>query len=256
MCAVIILETLPAAPTCLTSPAPHFHLISTSFPPHSALQPRHLPSILKPLLLLCVLVVLGWLVVHAPFAALLSEDWVNTQVRGMGWHGGLLFLGAGALATALAFPRQIVAMLAGYAFGFAAGTVLAILAALLGCMLAFTVARGLGRVPLQSRFGPRIRKLDTFLGQHPFSMALALRLLPLGSNALISLLAGLSSVRGLPFFAGSAVGYLPQSLIFALAGSGISVDPTLRLSLATVLLLASGLIGMLLYRRHTAGCVD
>lgn len=181
---------------------------------------------------------------------------MDAEIRNAGLPGMLLFLGLGALATALAFPRQIVAMLAGYAFGFGLGTALALLAALLGCILAFSVARWLARTPLHQRFGPRIRKLDTFLAQHPFGMAVALRLLPLGSNALISLLSGLSSVRSLPFFSGSAVGYLPQSVVFALIGSGISVDPGLHLTLAAVLLLASGLIGFLLYRRQPArsGC--
>ncbi len=217
---------------------------------------RTLPRILKILLLLCFLAALGFLLAYGPFDGLLSERWMDSEIRGAGWRGLLLFLGIGALATALAFPRQLVAMLAGYAYGFAIGAGLAVLAALLGCMLAFSVARWLARTPLQQRFGPRIRKIDGFLGQHPFGTALALRLLPLGSNALISLLAGLSSVRGLPFFAGSAVGYLPQSLIFALAGSGISVDPGLRFTLAVVLLLASGMIGIVMYRRHPArsGC--
>lgn len=217
---------------------------------------RTLPRILKNLLLLCFLAALGFVLAYGPFDGLLSERWMDSEIRGAGWRGLLLFLGIGALATALAFPRQLVAMLAGYAYGFAIGAGLAVLAALLGCMLAFSVARWLARKPLQQRFGPRIRKLDGFLGQHPFGSALALRLLPLGSNALISLMAGLSCVRGLPFFAGSALGYLPQSLIFALAGSGISVEPGLRLTLAVVLLLASGMIGIVMYRRHPArsGC--
>lgn len=217
---------------------------------------RKLSRFLKNLLLLCVLIALGFVLAYGPFDGLLSERWMDDEIRSAGWRGLLLFLGIGALATALAFPRQIIAMLAGYAFGFAIGAGLAVLAALLGCMLAFSVARWLARSPLQQRFGPRIRKLDGFLGEHPFGTALALRLLPLGSNALISLLAGLSSVRGLPFFAGSALGYLPQSLIFALAGSGISVDPGLRFALAGGLLLASGMIGFAMYRRHPArsGC--
>lgn len=179
-----------------------------------------------------------------------SEQWVDAEVRGRGWLGMLIFVGIGGFASAFAFPRQMVAFLAGYAFGFGIGSILAVLAALLGCMLAFSLSRSLFRSWLQDRFSGRIRAIDGFLRLHPFSMAVALRLLPLGSNALISLLAGMSSVRGLPFFAGSGIGYIPQSLIFALAGSGIAVDSSLRLGLAAALLLISSLIGFRLYRSH------
>jgi uncharacterized membrane protein YdjX (TVP38/TMEM64 family) len=57
-------------------------------------------------------------------------------------------------------------------------------------------------------------------------------------------------VRSLPFFAGSGVGYLPQTLVFALAGSGVNFNPAFRLTLAGVLFVVSSLIGVWLYRRH------
>lgn len=216
----------------------------------SAFSPR---AILKGLLLIASLAALGFLAKHGHLADMLSERWIDTEVRGQGWHGDLIFLAVGALTTALGFPRQVVAFLGGYAFGFIAGTSLATLAALLGCVLAFFYARWLGRSLIQSRFPGRIRKVDAFLHEHPFSMAVVIRLLPVGSNAVTNLLAGVSSVRGLPFFAGSGVGYLPQTLVFALAGSGVNFDPALRLTLAGVLFVVSSLIGVWLYRRHRHG---
>jgi len=216
----------------------------------SAFSPR---GILKGLLLIASLAALGFLAKHGYLANMLSEQWIDAEVRGQGWHGDLIFLAVGMLTTALGFPRQVVAFLGGYAFGFISGTVLAALAALLGCVLAFFYARWLGRSLIQNRFPGRIRKVDAFLHEHPFSMAVVIRLLPVGSNAVTNLLAGVSSVRGLPFFAGSAVGYLPQTLVFALAGSGVNFDPALRLTLAGVLFVVSSLIGVWLYRRHRQG---
>ena len=216
----------------------------------SAFSPR---GILKGLLLIASLAALGFLAKHGHLANMLSEQWIDAEVRGQGWHGDLIFLAVGMLTTALGFPRQVVAFLGGYAFGFISGTVLAALAAVLGCVLAFFYARWLGRSLIQNRFPGRIRKVDAFLHEHPFSMAVVIRLLPVGSNAVTNLLAGVSSVRGLPFFAGSAVGYLPQTLVFALAGSGVNFDPALRLTLAGVLFVVSSLIGVWLYRRHRQG---
>jgi uncharacterized membrane protein YdjX (TVP38/TMEM64 family) len=199
------------------------------------------------------LVALGFLAKHGHLADMLSEHWIDSEVRGKGWSGNLIFLAMGALTTALGFPRQVVAFLGGYAFGFVMGSTLGTLAALLGCILAFFYARWFGRSLIAHRFPGRIRKVDDFLRGHPFSMAVVIRLLPVGSNVVTNLLAGVTSVRGLPFFAGSGVGYLPQTLVFALAGSGVNFNPTLRLTLAGVLFVVSSLIGIWLYRRHRHG---
>jgi uncharacterized membrane protein YdjX (TVP38/TMEM64 family) len=117
-------------------------------------------------------------------------------------------------------------------------------------MVGFFYARWLGRAFVQKRFPGRLRKLDTFLHLHPFSMTVLIRLLPVGHNASTNLLAGVSSVPALPFFAGSALGYLPQNMVFALAGSGVNLDPSLRLTLAVLLFVISSLLGVWLYRRH------
>jgi uncharacterized membrane protein YdjX (TVP38/TMEM64 family) len=204
----------------------------------------------KGLLLIASLVALGFLAKHLALSELLTQNWIDHTVRGKGITGEALFLSMGALATALSVPRQVVAFLAGYAFGFVMGSVLALCAALMGCVLGFYYARWLGRSLIQRRFPQRIAQVDRFLGQHPFTMALVIRLLPVGNNALTNLLAGVSSVRFPPFLAGSALGYIPQTLVFALAGSGVHFDPMFRLSLATLLLLISGLLGGWLYRRH------
>lgn len=209
--------------------------------------------ILKGLLWIVSLVALGFLAKQGHLADMLSEHWIDTQVRGKGWSGDLIFLAMGTLTTALGFPRQVVAFLGGYAFGFIPGSALATSAAALGCVLAFYYARWFGRGLVAHRFPGRIRKVDDFLRGHPFSMAVVIRLLPVGSNVITNLLAGVTSVRGLPFFAGSTLGYIPQTLVFALAGSGVNFNPALRLTLAGILFVVSSLIGVWLYRSHRHG---
>jgi uncharacterized membrane protein YdjX (TVP38/TMEM64 family) len=206
--------------------------------------------ILKGLVFIASLVALAYLVRIFGLDSLMDQGWIDREVRGQGISGDMVFLGMGAIATAVGFPRQAVAFLGGYAFGLVWGTLLGVLAAIFGCVLAFFYARLLGRSLVASRFPGRVRRLDKFLGTHPFSMALLLRLLPVGSNVASNLIAGVSSVRFLPFVAGSAVGYLPQTLVFALAGSGVRLNPGLRISLAVALFLASALLGFYLYRRY------
>lgn len=180
----------------------------------------------------------------------LNEHWIDQTVRGHGLRGELVFIAAGALFTAVGMPRQILAFLGGYAFGFLFGTTLALIATVCGAALTLFYARGFGRGWLRQRFARRMAQVDAFLGHSPFAMALVIRLLPIGSNLLTNLLTGLAHVRALPFLAGSALGFLPQTLIFALAGSGVNLDPELRFSVAGLLLIASTLIGVRLYRQH------
>jgi len=183
----------------------------------------------------------------------LDQSWIDREVRGRGVTGELVFLGVGALAMALGLPRQVIAFLGGYAYGALWGTALALLSAVLGCMLSFYYARLLGRALVQGRFPDKVRRLDEFLGRHPFNMALLIRLLPVGHNLSTNLIAGVSSVRALPFIAGSGLGYLPQTLVFALAGSGVNIDPAWRLGSAVLLFLLSALLGVWLYRRFRTG---
>ena len=81
-------------------------------------------------------------------------------------------------------------------------------------------------------------------------MALLIRLLPLGSNLVTNLVAGVSSANALGFFAGSVLGYVPQTIIFALLGSGINLDPALRITSSVLLFMLSAALGVYLYRRY------
>jgi len=205
---------------------------------------------LRGFVLIALLIGLGYLVKVTGLYGLLDETWIDEQIRDKGLTGDVLFLAAGMMMTALGFPRQAVSFLGGYGFGFGEGTALALGSTVLGCTLAFYFARLVGRAYVLGLFSDRIRRLDYFLHDHPFSTALLLRLLPAGSNLVTNLAAGVSGVRALPFIAGSGLGFIPQTVIFALLGSGIHLDPVLRISAGIVLFLFSGMIGVILFQRY------
>ena len=87
----------------------------------------------------------------------------------------------------------------------------------------------------------------------PFGSTLALRLLPVGNNLALNLLAGMAGIAPVPFLAASALGYVPQTAVFALLGKGVRVDGAWQLALAAGLMAASVGIGFALLRRHAAG---
>lgn len=215
---------------------------------------RALKPYLKGLALIASLVAIAYLVQASGLYGLLDEAWVDREIRGRGLAGELLFLGVGAALTAVGFPRQAVAFFGGYAFGLGLGTGLAVTAAAGGCLLAFGYARLLGRAALRARFPERIRRLDAFLRDNTFSTTVLIRLLPVGSNLVTNLAAGVSGVRPGPFVAGSALGYLPQTAIFALLGSGLKIEPELRIAASAALFVLSGMIGLWLFRRYRRAC--
>jgi uncharacterized membrane protein YdjX (TVP38/TMEM64 family) len=186
-----------------------------------------------------------------------GTEWVDRYVRDRGLFGEAVFLAAGAVLTAAGLPRQGVAFLGGYAFGAAVGAGLALLAQLGGCALSFGWARLVGRAwaerRLTGRYGARLRRLRDALAASPFGSTLALRLLPVGNNLALNLLAGMAGIAPAPFLLASALGYVPQTAVFALLGKGVRVDGAWQLALAAGLMAASVAIGFALLRRHAAG---
>jgi uncharacterized membrane protein YdjX (TVP38/TMEM64 family) len=205
------------------------------------------------LVLLGTLAVAGYALESGALSGFLTQDWVDREVRDRGLSGELLFLAVGGIATAVAVPRHLVSFLGGYAFGVGGGTLLALLATELGCILTFFYARLVGRPLVAQRFGARVRRIDDFLSANPLSMTLLIRLLPVGNNFATSLAAGVARVPAVPFLAGSLVGYSPQTLVFALAGSGIEAGAGVRVGIAVLLFVVSGAIGAWLYRKYRHG---
>ena len=201
------------------------------------------------------------LLVFAAVAVSLRESGFDPRaaMESAGSHGPVMFVVVGALACAVAVPRQIVALAGGYAFGFWPGVALTLLAEVAGCAIDFFWVRLLGRRAaltfLQRREGGQLDRLDRFLTGRAFTATLTLRLLPVGSNVLLNLAAGVSGVAAGPFLIASAIGYIPQTVVFALAGAGAGLSNGTQFGLAAALLLVSVGLGVLLLRRRPAASI-
>ena len=204
---------------------------------------------IKGLLMILVLAAVGYAVKGLGIADGFDQAWIDANIKGRGLWGYGVFLVVGAMMTAVGLPRQIVSFMAGYAFGVAEGTMMGVLATAGGCVLTFSYARFLGRDLVKSKWPGMVAKVDGVLGTSPFLMTLLIRLLPLGNNALTNLAAGVTHVRALSFIGGSALGYIPQTLVFALVGKGVKVETEARILVSVVLFVVSGVIGAYLYRK-------
>lgn len=205
---------------------------------------RSLEAFTKPAVLIVILLLAGWA---------LTSVGLGNAVHQAGDYGPAVFAGFAALACALGVPRQVAAYAGGLAFGFWDGAWLGLLAMLLGCLANFFGARFAARARVQAWLergqGRQLQRLDRFLSRNSFMAILTLRLLPVGSNLVTNVMAGLSGVRTLPFLAGSALGYVPQTVVFALLGGGVLEGMWVKVVLGISLFFTSGLLGLVLLRR-------
>ena len=211
--------------------------------------------IIRGLVLIGLLVALGFLLKSSGLGENIDKDWIDVHVRNNGFEGRLLFVGVAALLAAAGFPRQIISFLAGYAFDLNLGFVLALIACGIGCTIAFLFARIIGRDWVKSKFPRRLDKADQFFSANTFTTTLLIRFMPAGSNFVTNLVAGVSGAKALSFIAGSTLGYMPQTVIFALLGSGINLDPGFRITLSVVLFISSIALGIFLYRKYKRSAV-
>jgi len=157
-----------------------------------------------------------------------------------------IFVLLAAAACAFGLPRQLVASVASISYGLWGGIGVALLAQLLGCAADFFWARFIGHEWAQRRISGRLARINSFLTAHPGSTTLMLRLFPVGNNLILNLVAGVSTIPPVPFLAASLLGYVPQTVVFALVGTGRSI----QLWLGAVLFIISTLVGLWLAKRH------
>jgi len=195
----------------------------------------------------------GALIAIAAALPLMTGGAARTEFTAMLAQGGLrgqtMFLLLATFLTAIGLPRQIPAFAAGYAFGPWYGSIIALVAQVLACSLDFIWARAIGQDFVRRRFGSRLAWLDRTLSTHPFLTTLTLRLMPVGNNLLLNLAAGLTAVRLLPFLAASAIGFVPQTVVFALFGQGSAPDHAHLLLLGAAMFAASAALGIFVFRR-------
>jgi uncharacterized membrane protein YdjX (TVP38/TMEM64 family) len=136
-----------------------------------------------------------------------------------------LWLAAGCfLCGVFGVSRQLLASISGYLLGFWQGLLLIELAMLASAVAVFAIGRLLQAERLSNQRFVWFQVLTGKLQRAPFTGIFLLRLLPVGSNLLTNLAAGAFHLPLTSFVLGSALGYLPQHIIFALLGQGIQLQ--------------------------------
>ena len=141
------------------------------------------------------------------------------QARPLAMAAG--FVALYALAVAVSFPGAVIfTVTGGLLFGTALGAALAIAGATTGSVLIFLAARSALAPFLAARAGPFLDRFRAGLQRNAFSYVVALRLTPVIPFWLVNLVSAVLGVRLLPFAAGTLLGIIPATTIFASVGAG------------------------------------
>jgi len=211
---------------------------------------EHIVSSIK-LLLLILSLFAGWYAFRNSFIGDYFKNyvWIKHQIEKKSLLGPVIFILLGGLTTTFGFPRLALCTLAGFVFGFSKGILFGLTGTIWGCIITYYYAKFMGRAFIEKRLPDKLKKYEPLLHQNSFLITLMIRLFPVGNNTLTNLLGGVSSVKALPYFLASAIGYLPQTIIFSLIGSGVSEGGFLRPVLSIVLFIISVLLMALIARK-------
>ena len=205
---------------------------------------------LLPALVLLLLILVGAFSVFSE--NVIDPDAIAARVAEASAGTKLIFFLGAVVFTAVGLPRQLVAFVCGFVFGLVPGVLVSLCSALLGCIVAFFLARFFLRDFIAHRHQKTVQFLDKLVRHDAFAKVIVVRLQPLGTNLLTNLCAGVSAIRPITFFSATAIGYLPQLLVFALAGDGIRLGQGSKLLLSGAMLLISLVVAYWLWRRHRA----
>lgn len=156
-------------------------------------------------------------------------DTISGWVKTAGLWGPLLIIALMTVAVvATPIPSAPIALAAGAGYGHTLGTVYIVLGAELGAVIAFMLARFLGRDALVGWLGDKI-DLGWLGSQNALTAAaFASRLMPFISFDIVSYAAGLSNLHFWRFAVATLAGIIPASFVLAHFGNeAINGPPTL-----------------------------
>ncbi len=141
------------------------------------------------------------------------------------WAAAAMMMGFFALKSlSIVFYSGLLFTVSGMLFGMPAAIAVNIAGALVMLLEGYAVGRAGGSklVDELSAKYPRFAEFTGLKNSRPFAFALLIRMLKFVNYDLGSMYMGASRVPLLPFLGGSLVALLPEVILFALAGSGIS----------------------------------
>jgi uncharacterized membrane protein YdjX (TVP38/TMEM64 family) len=167
---------------------------------------------------------------------LLADGWPPQLSGGT---AAVVFAVAYGLCTVAFVPRPILNIAAGALFGSQLGLASALAGTVLGAGIAFALGRMLGQDALRPLLRHRwLKSADGQLSRHGFRSMLAARLFPGVPFWAANYCASVSRMRYLPFLLATALGSVPNTAAYAVAGARATAptSPANQLAMACIAL--------------------
>ena len=141
--------------------------------------------------------------------------------RALGPRGPLLLAVVYVPACLFFVPGMILALTAGYLFGFTIGTVAVSVGSTLGATAAFLAGRTLGRDLVEAGISgnAKYKNIDRIIAERGFRFVLMLRLSPLFPFNVLNYLFGLSGISLGDYVIGSWLGMIPATVMYVYLGT-------------------------------------
>ena len=213
------------------------------------------------IVLLWVAAVVGWVTYQRStgLGTIGTLESFIDAVRGQ-WWAIFLFIAVYAIRPVVLFPASLMTIAGGLLFGPVFGVVATVVGANASAMVAYGIARAFGfefddddeHVGIMRRWASRMR-------QNSFESVLLMRLAFLPFDG-VNYAAGFLKIRPVAFLLATAIGSLPGTVSFSLAGASIEslsdgpsgIDPTVLIA-SVVLFVLSIVISRIVKRREQIG---
>lgn len=127
-----------------------------------------------------------------------------------------------AIGGALALPVSPLAYGAGAIFGFWRASILVWVGSMLGAVAGYYLARGIWAKPARRLLGHYTQKLRSLRKQSVFVTSFRLQLVPVVPFGAFNYAAAISKFDPVPFFAGTALGIIPGTLMATFIGDRVA----------------------------------
>ena len=169
--------------------------------------------------LVALLVLVGLAILIVVLVGIPDSTELRSHFAGLGATAPVLFVAVYALATLSPLPKSVFTLTAGAVFGLVGGLLIVVFGACAGAVIAFYLARGLGRDGVQRLIGVRADRFNEQLARRGFLTILLTRLIPFVPFTVVNYAAGLTAIRVRVFLAATALGMLPSTTAYVALGA-------------------------------------
>jgi uncharacterized membrane protein YdjX (TVP38/TMEM64 family) len=179
----------------------------------------------------------------------LDPRMLRARIEDFGWLAPAVYVVAAALRPFLILPSWVVMSAGGLLFGVWGGIAWGSVGFSLGALLAFSLARALGRDAVSSRLGGRAARIDSYISERGAPWMALYTAVPVTVLTPVHMGAGLSGMTLAAFALAAISGLVPRTALYSFFGDSIAQGEWSRIGVALALIGVTGAGGIVVAQR-------